>query len=215
MKKKFKLIPFIIFSLLFIEAIPFVEEKSQNSFNTIENKVMEDCDFVQNGIKMEYLSQSTFKDEQSRLLMELKKNIKDDIQLNKNKIIYKDLEKEITVNIWEENSKTKVEIVYLNNKNTKTSADLKKELVKFQNNKSIQVRYFTFIKGKIKISDENYVQELLKNYIKEGTLESLDIHNGYVAKAKLRDNQRVNVGNVKYDTGEYIVVGTPMIFITY
>ncbi|QBJ76221.1 hypothetical protein CCH01_23030 [Clostridium chauvoei JF4335] len=215
MIRKLKLIPFIIFSLLFIGAVPLAQSEEYSSFNKLEDKVIKECDFIQNGVKMEYCSKESLEYEYARLAETLKKNIKSNLQLEQNKIIYKDLEREISVNIWSEGSKTKVEVIYLNNLNTKNSFDLNKELAKLQNKKSMQVRYFSFIKGKIKSSDRNYVQEILNNEVKEGTLESLDIHNGYVAKAKLKDNQKINLSYVRYNTGEYIVVGTPMIFITY
>ena len=43
----------------------------------------------------------------------------------------------------------------------------------------------------------------------------INIENGKVGRAFLKDNTRVNLGYVKYNTGEYIIIGTPVIFVTY
>ena len=47
------------------------------------------------------------------------------------------------------------------------------------------------------------------------TLEVLNIHNGSVGKAELYDGNKINMGFTKYDTGEYLIIGTPVIFVTY
>ena len=45
--------------------------------------------------------------------------------------------------------------------------------------------------------------------------EYLDINNGCVAEATFEDNQHINIGQIKYDTGSYLIIGTPIIFVTY
>lgn len=38
---------------------------------------------------------------------------------------------------------------------------------------------------------------------------------GVVAEATFEDNQHINIGQIKYDTGSYLIIGTPIIFVTY
>ena len=57
--------------------------------------------------------------------------------------------------------------------------------------------------------------DILKRNIEEKTLEELDIVNGKIGKGKLKDENKINFSFMSYDTGEYLILGTPVIFITY
>ena len=51
--------------------------------------------------------------------------------------------------------------------------------------------------------------------MKINSLEVLNISNGMIAKGILKEGSKVNFADVTYDTGEYLILGTPVIFITY
>ena len=63
----------------------------------------------------------------------------------------------------------------------------------------------------VKYPDITYFD--LKNSI--GEFEKLDISNGSVAKATMIDSTNINIGQITYDTGSYLIIGTPIIFVTY
>ncbi|MGL5378651.1 hypothetical protein [Clostridium sp.] len=203
-----------IFSLVFIGATPNLLGDTDKCFNEIENEVTKSYEFVQNGVKMEYYCENSFEDEQDRLV-----NLLDDrlanLDISKNKIMYKDSNMELNVSIWYEKDKTKVQVIYLNNESGITSKELKKDLAKLQNKRSKDLLYYSFIKGKVINKNSKDVQDVIQKNLKNNTLTSLNIHNGYIAKANLSDDKKINIGYMKYDTGEYLIVGTPMIFITY
>ena len=46
-------------------------------------------------------------------------------------------------------------------------------------------------------------------------MKILEISNGSIAKATLMDGTNINIGQISYDTGSYLIIGTPVIFITY
>lgn len=204
----------VAFSLGFIGATPNLLRNIDKSFNDIESELIEGYEFVQNGVKMEYYCDNSLENEKDRLVNLLENRLAN-LDISKNKIIYKDSTIELNISIWAEENKTKVEVICLNNNLDTTSRDLKKELARLQNKKSKDLLYYSFIKGKVINSNSKDVQEVLQKNLKKNTLTSLNIHNGYVAKAKLSDDKDVNIGYMKYDTGEYLIVGTPMIFITY
>jgi len=215
MKIKIYIIPLVIFSLLLIGAQPLKNFNSPSFFDLNEQAIIENGDFIENGVKMNYSSKVDIEIEYERLLEEFKKSNIKEIQLSANKITYKDSYKAISIVLWREENKTMVEIIYINNESLKSSLELKKELEKLQNNNSAEEKYCAFVKGKIE--EESYVkiEKVLMNSIKENTLEVLDIHNGYTATANFKDNQRVNIGYMKYDSGGQIIIGTPVIFVTY
>ncbi|MEG1870859.1 MAG: hypothetical protein RR192_02545, partial [Peptostreptococcaceae bacterium] len=130
-------------------------------------------------------------------------------------IIYKDSNSDITVVLWEENNETMVEIAVINNNPLMESLLLKRNLEKLLNNNSTKEKYFSYVKGKIELQSYEKIEETIMNSIKKDTLEVLNIHNGYSATAEFRDNQRVNMGYMEYDSGRQIIIGTPIIFVTY
>ena len=108
----------------------------------------------------------------------------------------------------------KVQVILINNDVSKSEEELKKLSQKIRNDNFINERYFSFIKGKLNTQDKNLIDDLEKNInIKDN--EYLDINNGCVAEATFEDNQHINIGQIKYDTGSYLIIGTPIIFVTY
>ena len=92
--------------------------------------------------------------------------------------------------------------------------ELKKLSQKIRNDNFINERYFSFIKGKLNTQDKNLIDDLEKN-LNIKVNEYLDINTGCVAEATFDDNQHINIGQIKYDTGSYLIIGTPIIFVTY
>ncbi|MBB6622615.1 hypothetical protein H7E67_04150 [Clostridium gasigenes] len=215
MKKKICIVPLVIFSLLLIGARPLKNFNSPSFFDLNEQAIIENGNFIENGVKMNYCSKVDIETEYKRLLKEFKKSETENLQFSTNKIMYKDSSEDIKVILWKENNKTMVEIIVINKNSSKSSLSLKKELEKLQNNNSNEENYFAFIKGKIEEESYEKTKEMLMDSIKKNTLEELDIQNGYVATARFKDNQRVNIGYMKYDSGRQIIMGTPIIFVTY
>lgn len=215
MKIKFYIISLVIFSLLLVGARQSNSSNSPSFFDLNEQAIMESGGFIENGVKMNYSSKADIELEYERLLKEFRnRNIKE-FQISNNKIMYKDSDKSINVVLWEEADKIKVEIIYTNNDSSKTSLLLKKELEEIQNNNCTEEKYYTFVKGKIEEESYDKINKVLKNSIKEDTLKVIDIYNGYTATATLKDNQRINIGDMKYNSGRQIIIGTPVIFTTY
>ena len=218
MKIKVYIIPLVIFSLLLVGAKPIINSNSPSFFDLNEQAIIENGDFIENGVKMNYSSKLDIETEYERLIKELasKYNIEvKDINLSSNKITYNDKNKSIKIVLWNEENETKVEMIYTNNNNSKSSILLKKEMEELQDNNCTKQKYCSFVKGKIIKESYEKIEEVLKNSVKKDTLEVLDIHNGYTATAMLKDGQRINIGYMKYDLGRQIIIGTPVIFTTY
>lgn len=215
MKKKIYIIPLVIFSLLLIGAKPLNSFDSPCFFDLSEQAIIENDAFIENGVKMNYCSKTDIETEHERLVKEFEDKYGKNLKVTSNKIMYKDSSNDIKVVLWEENHETMVEIVAINNNSSSSSLSLKKDLEKLQNNKSTEEKYFAFIKGKIEGQSYKKIEKTLMDSIKKDTLEVLDIHNGYSATAEFGDNQRVNMGYMEYDSGRQIIIGTPIIFVTY
>lgn len=215
MKGIIKLMFFISLSLLIIGAVPIKSESHSDNFDFMETEFMKASDFIQNGIKVEYSINQPANKEFSLLEENFKKNFGENVQSNDNNIFYKDSIKEIKAVVWRNNENTKVQIIYVNNDKNANTFQLKQELKQIQNIAAKNIKYFNFIKVKIIEDQKQNILEILNNKIDKETLEVLNIHNGSVGKAELYDGSKINIGFVKYDTGEYLIIGTPVIFVTY
>lgn len=213
MKKNF-FIFLLIFSLLIINNKEYRYEAKINDFEKIEKYVLENYDFVENGIKVEYTVNESLNNEYLRIKnffernnFFISRNENNNINAEKDKVKY-------NINIFKYESLIKVQVILINNDINKTGRDLKKLFQKIRNDNFINERYFSFIKGKIN-SEEQKIIENLSEDLHLKIEESLNINNGYVLDAVSENNQCINIGRIKYDTGSYLIIGTPIIFVTY
>lgn len=213
MKKVF-FVFLLIFSLLIIGGKEYKCESKEDSFSKIEGYVINNYDFVQNGIKLEYTVDEKLCKEYLRIKQFFEENNFLVLSTENNNITAESENIDYSINICEYNDLIKVQVILINNDVSKSEEELKKLSQKIRNDNFINERYFSFIKGKLNTQDKNLIDDLEKN-LNIKVNEYLDINNGGVAEATFEDNQHINIGQIKYDTGSYLIIGTPIIFVTY
>ena len=213
MKKVF-FVFLLIFSLLIIGGKEYKCESKEDSFSKIEGYVINYYDFVQNGIKLEYTVDEKLCKEYLRIKQFFEENNFLVLSTENNNITAESENIDYSINICEYNDLIKVQVILINNDVSKSEEELKKLSQKIRNDNFINERYFSFIKGKLNTQDKNLIDDLEKN-LNIKVNEYLDINNGCVAEATFEDNQHINIGQIKYDTGSYLIIGTPIIFVTY
>ena len=213
MKKVF-FVFLLIFSLLIIGGKEYKCESKEDSFSKIEGYVINNYDFVQNGIKLEYTVDEKLCKEYLRIKQFFEENNFLVLSTENNNITAEIENIDYSINICEYNDLIKVQVILINNDVSKSEEELKKLSQKIRNDNFINERYFSFIKGKLNTQDKNLIDDLEKN-LNIKVNEYLDINNGCVAEATFEDNQHINIGQIKYDTGSYLIIGTPIIFVTY
>ena len=204
----------LIFSLLIINGKEYECEAKGDLFNEVERYILNEYQFVNNGIKLEYTIKDDIKNELRRIdkIFESKSNLT--VTKDENGICAEDDNINYSVNIYNYNELTKVEVIVINKNKTLSESYLKLLVQEIRNSNFINERYFSFIKGKIKVKDENVFEDI-ENKLKINISESLDISNGSIAKATMMDGTDINIGQITYDTGSYLIIGTPIIFVTY
>ena len=196
--KKLGLIFIILFSLLIINGVEYECSESEKYYRYMEDILIENYDFVQNGVKLEYIINTSINEEKDRIIELLKKDSKSNIDIVNNNIVCSD--DALTYNIsLIDGDKTKVEIIIINNSEGFKSTDLRQAVEEVKSNKCIDERIYYFSKVKIN----------------EDTIEEAEISNGKVLKAEFIDGSKINLGQINYDTGKYMIIGTPIIFVTY
>ena len=215
MKKILKILPILAFFLLIIETVPVKSELISDNFYFLEDELINTGDFIENGVRVEYSSKNNLENE----LLVIKKNLsdlfKEDVYIDNNTIFFSDDQRDIKVLVWSSEEETKVQITYINNKKECTIRKMIKEMEQIQYFAAENIKYFNFVKVKIIEEQRQDILDILKENIEEKTLEELDIVNGKIGKGKLKDENKINFSFMSYDTGEYLIIGTPVIFITY
>ena len=120
----------------------------------------------------------------------------------------------LDISIYSIDDKTKVEIILINMDSsikTETLVDIAKEI---RSNEYTGTRIFQFVKYRTEYSAESIPKSIIENS-KQDTIRSLEINNGKVSNIVMNDDKSINVAQVNYNSGSYLIIGTPTIFITY
>ena len=215
MKKIFKILPIIAFFSLIIGITPVKSEVNSDNFYFLENKMINTGDFIENGVRVEYNSKNNLEIEILIIKNNLEELLKDEIKITDNRFFFKDEFREINVLAWKEDKGTKVQISYINRSNKYTTNHIKNELEQIQNFQGKNIKYFNFVKVKIIEDKKQNLLDALKNNVNKETLEELNIVNGIIGKGELINGNKFNFSLMNYDKEEYLILGTPVIFVTY
>ena len=212
--KKIFFVFLLIFSLLIINGKEYECEAKKDLFNEVERYILNEYEFVNNGVKLEYTIKTDINNELKRINKIFA--AKSDVIVTKgeNWISVEGENINYSVNMYNYNELIKVEVIVINNDKTLSESYLKLLVQEIRNSNFIDERYFSFIKGKRKTEDKNAFEDI-ENKLKIKVNENLDISNGSIAKATMMDGTNINIGQITYDTGSYLIIGTPIIFVTY
>lgn len=215
MKKLIQITLVIILFSLIIVTVPNALIRDKDDFSVIENELIKEERFTQNGIKLKYSVDRAIQDEYLDIKEKLNDIFKEDIKETENNISLKDEYKEIKVSLWKQEDKTNVEIIYLNESLDKNTSQIKNYLEKIRNLKAYDLKYFNFVKVKIINNDKEFLKDIIKQNVKLNSLNTVDIYNGFVTKGELNNSENISFAFIEYDEQEYLIVGTPVIFLTY
>ncbi|MCT8975813.1 hypothetical protein N4T77_04275 [Clostridium sp. CX1] len=126
---------------------------------------------------------------------------------------------------YENHNIVKVNIVKGERKNS--LSELKSKLQKSIGNQYIDIKYYEYLKGKVENSDIKIVNEQILNVLKDygvANIDTVSIENGYSTTAytkqynSIKSNGKLidfNYAVCKYSSGNYIIIGTPELIVTY
>ncbi len=183
-----------------------------DSFCSLEINIREKSAFVENAVEGKYKTKNNIYVEYERIgkvfsSMGFKKGNSDS---SNHLIFYKDKQK-IEVSKWEENNYSYVNITIYNKDSKYKTGDLIKILYKIDDKNLVLNDCYSYYKGETKGS-------IIGELNDEGILRNsnlIKINNGYTGVANLNSDEKINFAEIKYDTGSYIIIATPIIFTTY
>ncbi len=210
---KYKVYLILFFIILFNCEEIFPIENLSKAFYLDEESIIEYNFFCENGVKCNYTTCEKAEKEINRIksLIIKYKNL-DYIKTSKNYLEAKGDNKEIYIYTYNNKIGCKVEIKIVNYEKRNNVNKLINNLIKLQNSAAKNIRYFSYIKGKVSNIEETLKE--IKNNKDLKDIKTVNINNGYTGTAKYK-NEKINFAINNYDTGSYIIIGTPIIFTTY
>ena len=213
--KKVLIVFLAIFSLLIINKPYLTYTNKLGSFDNIEKEIVNEYEFVENGVKVEYYSVNSLKDEQERIIKLLKDKYNADNKFNDNNIKFCNEKINLDITMYDIDNKTKVQIVIINSDSKISTNNLLNMCKEIMDQKYQDMRYFAFIKERTDVDTKNSIPRSVIKNSKLDTIRSLEINNGNVSNIIMDDNNSINIAQVNYNSGSYVIIGTPTIFITY
>ena len=212
--KKILIIFLGIFSLLIINGGYCLAKQDIESFSVIESRMSEEFHIVENGVKFQYFTNLSEKQENERIENCIVNKYGVDVVKKGNNIKVENENFKLDISIYSIDDKTKVEIILINMDSsikTEILVDIAKEI---RSNEYTGTRIFQFVKYRTEYSAESIPKSIIENS-KQDTIRSLEINNGKVSNIVMNDDKNINVAQVNYNSGSYLIIGTPTIFITY
>lgn len=214
MKIKISIVLFILISMLNMGAVcNFRTDYSK--FEYLEIYMQSKSYFVENGIKLQYKVNNNINNESSRIKTYLEKNKSGYYSVNgENQFDFVNVDLDINVKLWNKDNYTYVEIILINKNSQYNSLDLKQFLKGLEETKDKEIKYFFYYKGKLKDCDTKSRENLLlESNIKN--IDMININNGYTGVGEFTNGEKINFALADYNTGYYIIIGTPIIFTAY
>lgn len=213
MKIKMSIVLLVLLSFFNMGAVSNNNIKSY-SFDNLESVYTNKSDFIENGIKINYKSKSTIDQEKDRIInyiinnyLGMSKDTKDNTI-----IFYKD-DLQIELEFWKDDLYTYTAVIVLNKNSDKKTEELAKMLKGLISDDFNEIQCYKYYKGKISFNNENEYADDMRNRICKSNMISLN--NGYTGSGYCINGEKINFAISNYNTGSYIIVGTPIIFTTY
>lgn len=213
MKVKVSIIILILLSFFNIGAVSSSNIKS-SSFSSMESACINKSQFIENGSKIQYKSKNSIDNEKNRI----KEYIIDkftvnyyDLENNETKFINDDMQ--IETDLWNDDKYTYAVITIVNNNTDYKTEELISILKELENEDFIEMQCYQYYKGRISSDKEDeYINDIFSSIY---NADIISINNGYTGSGYCTDGEKINFAISNYDTGNYVIIGTPIIFTTY
>ncbi|MDU8975548.1 MAG: hypothetical protein E7G38_01030 [Clostridium perfringens] len=210
----------IFIAALFCFSLIF-SPSTMNLDNKVYSKVEEEiCNIEEYGMKIEYITDESIKDQFNNISDYIKIEDFDSIVEKENEI-YLNTSKEqfnLDINLIEENSKCRVQIVIVS-KNRIYFNNIKEYFQVIHNKNMKNIKYYTYIKGNIRENnnideiEEKLIKSIDKSKVKE--IKRINLEKGTTGIINLKSDYQFNYSIMTYEEDRKLILGTPIIFTTY
>lgn len=212
MRVKISVVILILVSFFNIGAVSNIHLKS-NSFSSLESAYLNKSEFVENGSKIQYKTKNSIENEKNRIKNYISNNCVSDYQEVNNIIRFYNNDIQAEAYLWNDDIYTYAEITVVNNNPEYKTEDLIGVLKGLENKDLSEVQYYQYYKGRISFDKEDEYTIDICNSIHNADM--IGLKNGYTGSGYCTDGEKINFAISNYDTGAYVIIGTPIIFATY
>lgn len=213
MKIKVSIVLLIVLSFFNIGAVSNNHIKS-NSFSRLESEYRNKSEFVENGSKIQYKTRNSIDDEKNRIKEYISNNcIGGYAELENNKIKFHNNDMKIESELWNDDIYTYAVITIVNNNTAYETEDLISIFSGLENDELTDIQCYQYYKGRISFNKKDEYTKDISNSIYDA--EILSLNNGYTGSGYCTNGEKINFAISNYDTGDYLIIGTPIIFTTY
>ena len=182
---------------------------SSKDFDIYDRLVRGKCEVIEQGIKIQYVDNKMDKSYLKNVF-----SLTDDFEMYNENFYYLKETGKFSIEIKGIDNFIEVEIKDFTN--VMKIEELERLMKKEFNNKK-DLKTFTYVKGKV---NDNHsltdISKVIRTELKNKENESLKINNGETGMIKLRNSKEYNYSLVSYGKDDnYIIVGSPVIFIAY
>lgn len=189
---------------------------NKESFYGLENQCASMSEFIENGVKVQYKTKINKDTEANKI-----KNYFKSIELNENslgKLNFVNKKFNVETDIWNDDLYTYVNISLINTSISYNTLELKNIIKELTDENSEEIQYFFYCKWKIDDANKRNDTKILEEIMSESIFykaDILEVNNGYIGNVILNNSEKINFAISKYNTGTYIIIGTPIIFAAY
>ena len=210
----------IFIAALFCFSLIF-SPSTMNLDNKVYSKVEEEiCNIEEYGMKIEYITDESIKDQFNNISYYIKIEDFDSIVEKENEIYLNNSKEQfnLDINLIEENSKSRVQIVIVS-KNRIYFNNIKEYFQVIHNKNMKNIKYYTYIKGNIRENnnideiEEKLIKSIGKSKVKES--KRINLEKGTTGIINLKSDYQFNYSIMTYEEDRKLILGTPIIFTTY
>ena len=208
----------IFIAALFCFSLIF-SPSTMNLDNKVYSKVEEEiCNIEEYGMKIEYITDESIKDQFNNISDYIKIEDFDSIVEKENEIYLNTSKEHLDINLIEENSKSRVQIVIVS-KNRIYFNNIKEYFQVIHNKNMKNIKYYTYIKGNIRENnnideiEEKLIKSIDKSKVKE--IKRINLEKGTTGIINLKSDYQFNYSIMTYEEDRKLILGTPIIFTTY
>lgn len=205
----------ILILLSFSNIGAFSSDKRRiDCFDDLEYVCINNSKFVENGIKIQYKTKNDKQNEIYRINKYFSNsNVYNCEQLTENKMKLYDKDIKIEIEFWADSKYSYVTMTFMNINDVYRTEDLLGMFKELINKECEDIQYYRYYKGKVTSnSEEEYINNMF-SYISKSQI--LELSNGYTGSGYCTNGEKINFTISSYDTGAYMIIGTPIIFTTY
>ncbi|WP_294405711.1 hypothetical protein [uncultured Clostridium sp.] len=212
MRVKISLVILILLSFFNIGAVSNIHLKD-DSFSSFESIYLNKSEFIENGSKIQYKTKNSIENEKNRIEKYINNKCVSDYKEVNNKISFDNHDMHAEAYLWNDDIYTYAEITIVNSRPNYKTEDLIGVLKGLENKDLNDVQYYQYYKGRISFDREDEYTIDICNSIHNADM--INLNNGYTGSGYCTDGEKINFAISNYDTGAYIIIGTPIIFATY